>query len=120
MSLPLFHQLFTHCIRLLYGDNYNSKDHIIIESLSTIFSGFLAGVFGGFLNTPFDTIRTIIQKNYFTGKASGSLLSVGRDIVNVRGYKSLYAGFGVKACHLGGGGALMSIFLPLFKHLFNQ
>ena len=92
----------------------------MVETASTVFSGFLAGVFGGMLNTPSDTVRTIMQKNYFAGKPSGTLLSVGKDVVNARGFQGLYAGFGFKACHLGGGGALMAILLPFFTKVFKD
>ena len=120
MTLPLFQKKILEGIKLVYGPNFNIKEHPMVDTFATVFSGFLAGVFGGALNTPSDTIRTIMQKNYFAGKASGSLLSVGRDIVNARGYKALYAGFGFKACHLGGGGALMAILLPFFSNLFKD
>lgn len=120
VTLPLFNKRIAECIKLVYGQDFNLKENPILDSFATVFSGFLAGVFGGALNTPFDTTRTIMQKNYFAGRPSGSLLSVGKDVVNARGFNALYAGFGFKAFHLGGGGALMAILLPFFNNVFKD
>ena len=84
-------------------------------------SGFAAGVFGAMLNTPGDTIRTNVQKAVFSGESITvipSFLSAGRDIVNRRGISALYAGFGSKAVHSGGGGALMAFLVPFFREKY--
>lgn len=120
MTLPLFQKKIEEGIKFVYGPEYKISEHPMVSTAVTVFSGFLAGVFGAALNTPSDTIRTTMQKNYFAGKGAGSLLSVGKDIVNVRGYGGLYAGFGFKSCHLGGGGALMAFFLPFFTKVFKD
>jgi len=90
-------------------------------AVSQLISGFLAGVFGTALNTPGDTIRSLIQKRVF-GNLPGdiTLLGVGREIYASRGFAGLYAGFKFKAFHLGTGGALMAILLPFFTKLFDK
>jgi solute carrier family 25 2-oxodicarboxylate transporter 21 len=91
------------------------------KAVSQLLSGFLAGVFGTCLNTPGDTIRSLIQKRVF-GNLPGetTLLGVAREIVQSRGVAGLYAGFKFKAFHLGSGGALMALLLPLFRKLFDK
>lgn len=93
--------------------------------IGQLLSGFLAGVFGGALNCPFDTVRTVLQKRVLSaaGKvASGgpTFISIGREIVSSRGVGALYAGFGFKSLHLGGGGALMAFLIPFFKKTFAE
>ena len=83
-----------------------------------LLSGFMAGVFGALINTPGDTVRTVLQKKVLSGaagSAEATLLSVGRDIVAARGVGGLWSGIVFKACHLGGGGALMALLVPFFK-----
>jgi solute carrier family 25 2-oxodicarboxylate transporter 21 len=88
--------------------------------IGQLLSGFLAGVFGAAINTPGDTIRTVLQKRILAvpGAISAdapTLISVGREILQTRGPAALYSGFGFKAVHLGGGGALMAFLIPLFR-----
>jgi len=73
-------------------------------------AGFLAGVAGAAANTPWDVCRTNVQKEFLQAPKGSNLsyalslnklLGVGKDIVAQRGVKSLYAGFGFKALHMG-------------------
>lgn len=92
---------------------------------SQLLSGFLAGVFGAAINTPGDTLRTVLQKKVLSvagpvSHAGPTLLSVGKEIVSQRGVYGLYAGFGFKALHLGGGGALMAFLIPFFRRALAE
>ena len=49
-----------------------------------------------------------------------TFLGTAQDIIRKRGVSALYAGFGSKAVHLGGGGALMAFFIPFFKAQFAK
>jgi solute carrier family 25 2-oxodicarboxylate transporter 21 len=107
--------------------NANRKDTKIdkssksVQVTSQLLSGFLAGVFGAVLNTPFDTIRTTIQKRMLSPvpvPGATDILGVAQEIVSARGVSGLYAGFQFKAFHLGGGGALMAFFVPFFSKMF--
>jgi len=90
-------------------------------AVSQLISGFLAGVFGTMLNTPGDTIRSIIQKRVFSNLPGDiTLLGVTKEIISSRGIGGLYAGFKFKAFHLGSGGALMAILLPFFTKMFEN
>jgi len=90
-------------------------------------AGFLAGVLGACFNTPGDVIRTNITKEALEHPPvryqitpsflwSGVTYSVtmGQRIVASRGVGGLWAGFGIKAIHLGGSGALMAYFIPIY------
>jgi hypothetical protein len=77
-------------------------------------------VFGAAINTPFDTIRSTLQKQVLGSAVEASFLSTGRSIIASRGAAGLYAGFGFKSLHLGGGGALMAYFVPFFKNLLDK
>jgi len=90
------------------------------KAFANLLSGFFAGVFGASLNTPFDTIRSSIQKSVFTGGVRRRFVDVGRDIYNARGMGGLYAGFESKAFHLGGGGALMAFLIPFWTTVFEK
>jgi len=87
-----------------------------------LLSGFAAGVLGTCFNTPFDTIRSVVQKRAFSqgATATPTFMGVGRDLVAANGFGCLYSGFGAKAMHLGGGGALMAMFIPLFTNVFAK
>lgn len=99
------------------------------EPAANLLGGFAAGVFGACFNTPGDVIRTNVQKVVLAGEgcqAGFSLLtgpsnffSTGSSIAASRGLGGLYAGFGFKALHLGGSGALMALLVPTFKKLLN-
>jgi len=93
------------------------------DTFNRITSGFCAGVFGACLNTPGDTVRTVVQKRIFNNQlekgVATTFLGVGREIVSQKGATALYSGFGFKALHLGGGGALMALFVPTFKKVFG-
>mmetsp|Transcript_39300 Transcript_39300/g.40024 ORF Transcript_39300/g.40024 Transcript_39300/m.40024 type:complete len:352 (-) Transcript_39300:303-1358(-) len=120
VSLPFFDRQVKRGLEKI-GLSEKEREREGVKMGAQLTSGFLAGVFGAMLNTPGDTIRTVIQKRVI-GDLSGSttFLKVGQEIVSSRGMSSLYAGFGFKAIHLGGGGALMAFFVPFFKKLFES
>lgn len=103
------------------------KNSFVVQLLS----GFAAGVFGSVFNTPGDVIRSVIQKRAFTvterPKLSlGFLVSgvtdffkIGSEIMASKGIGGLYYGFGFKALHLGGSGALLAWLVPFFKDLLS-
>jgi len=98
--------------------------------VANIISGFLAGCFASIPNAPGDVVRSVVQKKLFQepgrvarGISPGGViehLAVAREIVAARGFvKGLYAGFGFKAMHLGGSGALMAALVPEFSRLLG-
>lgn len=99
------------------------------DALSNLVSGFLAGVFASIPNAPGDVVRSVVQKKLFQdservakGISMGGVLehvAVAREIVAAKGLTGLYAGFGFKALHLGGSGALMAMFVPIFANLMG-
>jgi len=118
-----------------FTDKVNSAQMAIIgkksDNASQLLGGFAAGVFGAVFNTPGDVVRTVIQKRAFEEVTkpkitpaylwSGvtALFVVGSEIVAKKGVKGLYFGFGFKAIHLGGSGALLATLVPGFKHLMG-
>jgi len=92
-------------------------------------AGFLAGVAGAICNTPFDVVRTNIQKEFLSGnlKASPSAYAwnpallgrVAGDIISARGVSALYNGFLMKGLHMGGSGAFVAFLIPLFSKLMG-
>ncbi len=86
------------------------------SSFVVLLAGFIAGVFGTAINTPGDTIRTIIQSRVFREKTGveHTIFSVVSEIYRNRGISGLYAGFVVKALYLGIAGAMMAYLVPLF------
>ncbi|GMH92440.1 hypothetical protein TrST_g1893 [Triparma strigata] len=84
-------------------------------ALKSLVSGFAAGVTGAILNTPGDTVRSVVMKRNLVEGVPASFFPVAREIVREKGAGSLYAGFGAKAAHLGGGGALMALFTPMAR-----
>lgn len=110
--------------KLFTINDFNKKYPKASKTIAQLLSGFLAGVFGACLNTPGDTIRSTLQKRvlstYGTAAAQRlTFLGVGSEIVKAKGFTALYAGFGFKAMHLGGGGALMAFLIPFFKGIFQ-
>jgi solute carrier family 25 2-oxodicarboxylate transporter 21 len=99
------------------------------SGLASLASGFLAGVFASIPNAPGDVVRSVVQKKLFETpdrKAYGispagvmEHITVTREIVKQRGLKGLYSGFSFKALHLGGSGALMAFFIPVFANMFG-
>ncbi len=124
-TIGLFQKEIEKIAQKIGGPNYKLKEDKLAMTTSLVLAGFLAGVFGGVLNTPFDTVRSSLQKAYLI-QATGlnanpeTMLNVAKQIVKLRGYRGLYAGFKFKAFHLGGGGALMAFFLPFFKNIFDK
>jgi hypothetical protein len=106
------------------------------KQLTLLVSGFLAGAFGTCFNCPGDVIRTAIQKRELADLSSSSLIrpkfsagyvwsavtdfiQTGSQIIKTKGIKGLYYGFGFKAMHLGGSGALLTVFIPMFTTMFG-
>ena len=126
------------------------------KMVKNLVSGFAAGVTGACLNTPGDTIRSVVMKQNlvngvpatFVGEIGPSerqsdsksntpptpprtltnnqllvatlLAATGRQIIKEKGLGSLYSGFGAKAAHLGGGGALMALLGPICKEAIEK
>jgi hypothetical protein len=129
-SIKFFESNINKLIRIFNNEDLSIQASQSVEKyrvISQLLSGFLAGMFGAAINTPFDTIRSTLQKRALSGLIKGqnhklgvSLLGVGQDIVSSKGISGLYTGFAFKACHLGGGGALMAFFIPFFKQLLDN
>lgn len=106
-----------------FGINAELATTLVFRQL---LSGFLAGIFGASLNTPFDTIRSSTQRQILSGNAFDAnnnkvtLLTVGKSILQSKGFGGLYSGFNFKAVHLGTSGALMAVFMPFFKQYFEN
>jgi hypothetical protein len=103
------------------------KEVGVPQPMSQIISGFLAGVFASIPNAPGDVVRSVVQKKLFLdpkrpayGVSPQGVIehfAVAGEIVKNSGLKGLYAGFGFKALHLGGSGALMAGLIPFFANL---
>lgn len=120
-SIEMFEKRVNNLIEIASFGKLNSKSNKSTRVFSQLLAGFLAGVFGAALNTPFDTIRSTLQKQVLgSSVVSATFLSTSSAILASKGLGGLYTGFGFKALHLGGGGALMAFFVPFFKNLFNN
>lgn len=104
-------------------------DWVFMQQLA---GGFGAGVFGAMFNTPPDVVRSSLQKRVLAqpGEFRGFSLvlcaegvsahiKVASEIVAQNGVGGLWSGFGVKALHLGGSGALLAMFIPTFKKMMG-
>jgi hypothetical protein len=102
------------------------------KKLQNLAGGFLAGMFGAIFNTPGDVIRSSLQKRILAEPsghvpfsvglcASGAkdFLTMGGEILSKQGVGGLYFGFGFKAMHLGGSGALLATLIPIFKNMMG-
>ena len=99
------------------------------QQVAQIVAGFLAGFFATFPNAPGDVVRSVVQKKVFTdpnrpayGVSPAGVIEhvqVAREIVQKSGIRGLYSGLGFKAMHLGGSGALMAVFIPIFADLMG-
>mmetsp|Transcript_17022 Transcript_17022/g.27691 ORF Transcript_17022/g.27691 Transcript_17022/m.27691 type:complete len:364 (+) Transcript_17022:96-1187(+) len=105
------------------------------QSITCLLSGWCAGVFGAMINTPGDVIRTTIQKRVLqdgadcsmpaglTGLLTSGPVNFVKEAASLssgpKGAGALWAGFGFKALHLGGSGALMALFIHLFRCLLR-
>jgi len=99
------------------------------DSLGKVMGGFAAGTVGAALNTPFDVVRTNLQKEgilraeagmqareiYSMAFGLGDYARLGGRIVEQNGIAAMYRGFAFKAVHLGGSGACLAFFIPLFQ-----
>ena len=120
-SLNEFERLVKTCVNYINEDADVEHDKGL-KMFIQLFSGFAAGVFGAAFNTPGDTIRTVIQKSILGGNTitTPTFIGTAQDIIQKRGVGALYAGFGSKAVHLGGGGALMAFLIPFFDGKFSK
>ena len=94
-----------------------------------ILSGFLAGCFAAIPNAPGDVVRSVVQRKLFqeSGRVAKGIspagiaehFSVAAEIVANSGVKGLFAGFGFKALHLGGSGALMAALIPVLSDMMG-
>jgi solute carrier family 25 (mitochondrial 2-oxodicarboxylate transporter), member 21 len=102
-----------------YGFDTSSSS---VKSACDFTSGFIAGVLGTCFNTPFDTIRSVVQKRAFSNPdiVAPTFLEVAREITAERGIGALYTGWSAKAIHLGGGGALMAALIPFYTRLYDR
>ena len=92
-------------------------------------AGFLAGSVATIPNTPGDVVRSVVQKRLFGNSklpaygisVNGVLehANIAKEIIYRNGIQGLYSGIGLKALHLGGSGALMAIFIPIFSNLMK-
>lgn len=108
----------------LLVDNFGAP-----KAVSQLVSGFLAGFFATFPNAPGDVVRSVVQKKAFSdlkrpayGVSPRGVLEhfqVAKEIVGKAGIRGLYSGLGFKAVHLGGSGALMAVFIPMFANMFG-
>lgn len=100
------------------------------QDVAQFTSGFCAGTFAACFNTPADVVRSVVQRQMLsdpTRKAYGiSFGGVAEHItctgklIRDRGVsKGLFPGFGFKALHLGGSGALMALFVPIFSKMLG-
>lgn len=99
------------------------------QALSQLVAGFLAGFFATFPNAPGDVVRSVVQKKVFKDPSRPAYgisprgvmehVTVAREIVASSGIRGLYSGLGFKAMHLGGSGALMALFVPMFAGLMG-
>jgi solute carrier family 25 2-oxodicarboxylate transporter 21 len=122
-SIKFFDRSINQAVKKIAGDDFDVQSNKMAKVGTQLLSGFLAGVFGACLNTPGDTIRTTVQKRVLGAAgskgAATTFLGVGNEIFAARGMSGLYAGLKFKALHLGGSGALMAFFLPMFTKMFS-
>uniref|UniRef100_A0A0C3TZS4 Mitochondrial carrier protein n=1 Tax=Guillardia theta (strain CCMP2712) TaxID=905079 RepID=A0A0C3TZS4_GUITC len=102
-----------------------------MKMLQQFAGGFAAGIFGAVFNTPGDVIRSVRQRTFLASvprrevcsfeicsRGFRHLVGTGATIVKQKGkYRltGLYTGFGFKALHLGGSGALLALLVPTLK-----
>lgn len=115
---------------------FSEQSRVIIpaeyKKLQNLAGGFMAGMFGAIFNTPGDVIRSSLQKRILAQPSGHVPFSVGLcvsgmtdfvsmagEIIASKGIGGLYMGFGFKAMHLGGSGALLATLIPLFKTAFG-
>mmetsp|Transcript_2448 Transcript_2448/g.5885 ORF Transcript_2448/g.5885 Transcript_2448/m.5885 type:complete len:303 (+) Transcript_2448:40-948(+) len=102
------------------------------KMMQNLAGGFAAGMFGAIFNTPGDVIRSSQQKMIMAQPpvkhafspglvASGvtGFFAMGAQIFKSKGLGGLYSGFGFKAIHLGGSGALLAMLIPMFKGMMG-
>lgn len=103
------------------------------DGLGKVAGGFAAGTLGAAINTPFDVVRTNLQKRGIVRAASDmparevyamafsfpEYFGLGKEIVGQNGLAAMYRGFAFKAVHLGGSGACLAFFIPFFQRLIG-
>jgi len=137
-TLPLYQGLFGSGFSAL--EESTGMGDGSLASVAKFCSGFGAGVTGAAVNCPGDVIRTNIQKAaiqetlqskealaklkpysitpaHLVGGVT-EFFAMGARIAAEKGVLGLWSGFGFKAAHLGGGGALLAWLIPTFTKLF--
>jgi hypothetical protein len=99
------------------------------QGVAQFCAGFSAGTFAAIFNTPADVVRSVVQRRMFsepTRKAHGispagvvEHVVLAQKLLRAKGVRGLYPGFGFKAMHLGGSGALMATFIPIFSRVMD-
>lgn len=85
-----------------------AKEHPVITNIT---AGMTTGAVAGFLTTPFDLVKTVVQ----TSDAPKSIYTTTKVIVLKDGWKALFRGGILRACYVGlagGGMNLVNHFLP--------
>lgn len=92
-------------------------------------AGFSAGTFAALFNTPADVVRSVVQRRMFaephrpaygiSPRGAAEHVDVLVDLIHRKGIRGIYPGFGFKAMHLGGSGALMAFFIPIFARMMG-
>ena len=100
------------------------------QGVAQFTAGFCAGTFAACFNTPADVVRSVVQRQMMSDpsrpaygispKGFAEHVRVLRTLARDQGVaKGLFPGFGFKALHLGGSGALMALFVPIFAKLLG-
>eukprot|EP01061_Rhynchopus_euleeides_P046271 TRINITY_DN8711_c0_g2_i1.p2 TRINITY_DN8711_c0_g2~~TRINITY_DN8711_c0_g2_i1.p2 ORF type:complete len:315 (+),score=121.92 TRINITY_DN8711_c0_g2_i1:52-996(+) len=110
-----------------------------VNRTASVMGGFLAGTLGAMINTPGDVVRTNVQKaemaKWISPPATGVprynfgpsyvwsgitvSTSMASHIATTSGVGALWKGFFFKSVHLGGGGALLNLLIPMFKSMMG-
>eukprot|EP01063_Lacrimia_lanifica_P001963 TRINITY_DN1101_c0_g1_i1.p1 TRINITY_DN1101_c0_g1~~TRINITY_DN1101_c0_g1_i1.p1 ORF type:complete len:314 (+),score=129.30 TRINITY_DN1101_c0_g1_i1:60-1001(+) len=106
-----------------------------VTRASAVVGGFASGMLGAMVNTPGDVVRTNVQKaemaKWLNPPAGGApkysfgpgymmsgvkvTVDMASQLVKAGGVGALWKGFVFKSVHLGGGGALLNLLIPVFK-----
>lgn len=127
-TLEFFKDHTKRALRPLFSDD---ESPVLVGSADLI-GGFVAGVVGAVPNVPGDLVRTNVQKEALAALVRGESpptpkivairdhLAMASRIVSEKGVMALWSGFTWKALHLGGSGALMAMFIPVFTRMMTQ
>ena len=100
------------------------------QTVAQFTAGFCAGTFAACFNTPADVVRSVVQRRMISEpnrigygispKGAAEHFQVLKSLIREQGVsKGLFPGFGFKALHLGGSGALMALFVPIFSNMLG-